>query len=483
MGDVVQALEIRSPAGAVLDVVRYHYAGMWRQGVNIADVLRFTTPTEYAAHLTPYNEVWLRRGDDANLVRKFVITATETTLGARAETMVEALDYWSLLLRVPVSEFPIAAPEPQEDGTLIVPVLPYLRSLLALAASTGIRWGTLPQVTSDYTLRYQDLHVTSTNVGAALQNVRQDIGGMLWVDNDKYLHWYVSRFPSSGHTLTLDKNLISVTQRVDRITNTTNTTYSVDALDLSAHDITHDKMLMIGQPVTIPTPDGGTAELLITEIRQSLDNPLKVELSVNDTLNGTGRFRDLLDDLLDIRNDPDTPTNTIDTRLDDFDDWRIDTNNDLDTIDTRLDDIDTDINDIDTRLDEIDTTLTGIDDDLTDIDTRFTDVEQDIDDLETAVADIAPGEDIQPVGDANFEGLSIKYARSDHVHLGLNATLVAALPAIPTSGQLTVIRWGTASEITDGTGDGHPWMSWPGADRWYPVTGFTSLSGEVLPPA
>jgi hypothetical protein len=138
MTTVIQGLDIRNSSGVTLEVLSCYYNGEWVQTVNAADVLTFKCPNEFAANLVSGNEVWLRRGDDAELVRKFVIRIVETHEGGRAETSVTAYDYSSLLLRVPISEYPTVEPE---DG--LVNTSQYLDYMLSLAASTGIVWGTL----------------------------------------------------------------------------------------------------------------------------------------------------------------------------------------------------------------------------------------------------------------------------------------------------------------------------------------------------
>jgi hypothetical protein len=314
--EIIQGLDIRNSDGDAIDVVTRHYDGEWLQTVNAADLLRFRCPSADAANLVFPNEVWLRRGDSAELVRKFVITTREEREGRRDEVIITAYDYSSLLLRVFIPEFP----EGDEPESGMVSTEEYLISLLLLAEETGITWGTLPEIPEGREeLEYRYMHVTETNVLAALHNVRQDIGGMIWVDNGKRLHWYQQRFPDHpNYTLELDRNCIEVSRITDNITNRTDTSYKVDVVDLSAHDVTDDGMLNVGMPVKVPIPNAGTTtELYITDIKQAIDNPLALQIAVNDKLDTTGRFRDLLDYLLD----PLDPGNIVRTQLDNFGDW------------------------------------------------------------------------------------------------------------------------------------------------------------------
>jgi hypothetical protein len=323
---IVQGLDIRDSSGNQLDVVTHHYNGEWVQTVNAADMLSVTIPSEYCDSVVNGNEIWLRRGDENEIVRKFVIMITEAHKGNREETLVTAYDYSALLLKVPVSEYPTEEPE---SG--LISVSDYLDYLMSLAALQGFTWGVLPLIPSAYnTVAYNDLHLKDSNVLAGLHAVRNVIGGMLWVDNDKILNWYDERYQGYSGTfnLELDRNCIDVAVKTDDTTNETRTTYSVDVVDLSAHDVTDDGMLNIGMPVTIDLPDGTTQELYITDIRQQIDNPLALQIAVNTTLDTTGRFRDVLDYIIDSADPGNFIDSTIDnfeTSIDEFKDWLSDT--------------------------------------------------------------------------------------------------------------------------------------------------------------
>ena len=321
---VTQGLDIRNPIGEELEPLTHYYDAEWVQTVNAADTLIFKCPNEYATNLIPANEVWVRRGDEAELVRKFTIVIIEKREGIKSETTVTAYDYSSLLMKVAVSEYPTVEPE---SG--LVSVSAYLDYMMSLAtAQTGIVWGTLPIIPGDKTeLPYRDLHIKDSNVLAALHNVRQDIGGMLWVDNDKNLHWYIERFPTppAAFALELDRNCIDVGVRLDQSTNESRVTWDVSVVDLSAHSEEDDGMLNIGMPVSVPVPGlGTTLELYITDIRQKLDNPLALEIAVNSTLDTTGRFRDIIDYFVQ-ETDPagtiDTTIENLDTSVNNIEEW------------------------------------------------------------------------------------------------------------------------------------------------------------------
>ena len=324
---IVQGLDIRDSSGTQLDVVTHHYNGEWVQTVNAADMLSITIPSEYCDSVVNGNEIWLRRGDSNELVRKFVIMITEAHKGNREETIVTAYDYSSLLMKIAISEYPTEEPE---SG--LISVSAYLDYLMALAALQGFTWGVLPLIPSAYTtLPFNDLHLKDSNVLAGLHAVRNIIGGMLWVDNDKILNWYDERYPTYAGTyaLELDRNSIDVAEKTDNTTNETRKTYSVEVVDLSAHNVTDDGMLNIGMPVTIDLPDGSSTELYITDIRQQIDNPLALQIAVNDTLHSTGRFRDVLDYIIDTADPNNFIESTIDnfeTSIDEIQEWLTDTN-------------------------------------------------------------------------------------------------------------------------------------------------------------
>ena len=388
MSTITQALEIRNAAGTALGVVINHYDGEWIQAVNSADRLTFRCPYSEATNLVYPNEIWLRRGDDATLVRKFLITVVESIEGRRTEVHVTAYDYSSMLLRVPVSEYP-TGDEP-EGG--LVDTAEYLAGLLTLAASTGITCGTLPVLTAaQETQPYNEMHTTDSNVLAALHNVRQNIGGMLWVDNDKRLHWYIERFPAApSYALELDRNCIEVRKRTDDTTNRTRTEFDVEVVDLSAHDTTDDGMWMIGMPVAVPVPNSSSTETLyITDIRQRLDNPLATEISVNSVLDTTGRFRDAIDYLLE---DIDA-TNRTDTWIEQIDDWHYEIDDWLDGADTDYETID------DWFVDELDNPSEEVTDAIEEIiEDVLTDPTQDVQDaFEETLVDVLtdPSQDVQ----------------------------------------------------------------------------------------
>lgn len=319
---VIQGLDIRDSSGTQLDVVTHHYDGEWKQTVNAADMLTVTIPNEYTESVVNDNEIWVRRGDDNELVRKFVICATEVHEGRKAETIVTAYDYSILLGKIAVAEYP-------ETETETVNTSDALSYLMGLATTEyGFSWGTLPVIPGEYAdLPYNDLHLKDTNVLAAIHAIRNMIGGMLWVDNDKAMHWYIDRYPTydGDYALELDVNLIDITRKTDKTTGTEDVTYSVDTVDLSAHDIDYDGMLNIGMKITVPIPNtASTEDLYITEITQSLYDPLAIKIAVNDVLETNGRLRDVLDYFVedaDPNNFDSLQIDNVDTRLTDIEKW------------------------------------------------------------------------------------------------------------------------------------------------------------------
>jgi hypothetical protein len=494
---IVNGLEIRDSSGALLGVVDSYYDASWDQGVNVADCLTFSLPTEDADLIAIDNQVWLRRGDAGSLARKFVIRGVTTRRGKRLETSVEAYDYACLLMDVPVASYPdweVTTPEGYDEP--MVPASTYLNGLLARASATGITWGTLPEAVGYLKLR--DVILENSNVWAGLQNARQDIGGMLWVDNDKSLHWYVDRFPNPGKTFSLEigRNLISVERAYTTLGTSGRTSYKIEAIDLSAHDDADDGMWMIGMPVTVDMPDETTQELLLTSITQSLDSPLRIQASVSTTLNGTGRFRDLLDDIVELFDHG----GSLATNKEEA--WKETVEERVDTITERIVEIETGVTGVQpgTDIQDVGTTNAPGDnpefarDDHVHALTAATVAEAitdgETDDITEAIAEIITdddggaiaaslpyGTDIQSVGISNSPGELNEVARVDHVHQGESPELVAALPEIPTDGSSRVVRWGTEDDISGGTGDGQLWETWDGADRWYPRNMYTDLSG------
>ena len=453
---ITQGLEIRDTLGNQAAIITDYYEGEWSQGVNVADQLRFVVPTATApASMIHDNEIWLRRGDTASLVRKFVISDMIVRQGHRDETEVICYDYISLLGRVAVTE----VPDPSLAGT-DVNVLQYLHELLALQSE--ITWGTLPPIASDLTYPYDDLFVANTYVLPSLHRLRDYIGGMLWVDNDKKLHWYKKRFPNppQSYTLELGRNTISIKRRDNRLHDSAEISYDVEVVDLSQESGEDDGMLNIGMPVTL---DGTT--LYITDIKQYLGNPLALTIGVSTSLNLSGRPPDMLDYLV-----------AQEQRLYDLERYRDLYDNKFDGLNTDIDELETDLADLEVELSE-DLAVIG-----TDIDQLEADgIEYDgrLDDLEAGLH-LVYGSNIQDVGDENSEGTSNLIARSNHVHKGLTGVdMVAVLPAIPTEGARSVI-WGTSTQISGGTGDGYKWTACEGYTKWKPDHNYTTLSGEVV---
>jgi hypothetical protein len=388
-----QGLEIRSSAGVLLGAVTDFTSGQWVQAVNVADKIIFTAPTAtLPAAIVHGNEVWLRQGDAGGLRRKFVITEIAEREGERAETEVIGYDYLSTLALTTVTDYPSTT----LDGTDIN-VRAYLNDLLAL--QSVIHWGTYAPVESDYTLPYSDLRIDSATLLEALHRVRAIIGGMLWVDTNKKLHWYTNRFPkvpAGTYTLDLDRNMIGYSKRDNRITGTPELSYDVQVVDMSQISGEDDGMLNVGMPVTL-TPTGET--LYITDITQDLHSPLALQIAVSSTLDLSGRAPDLVDAIVSIVDDlmeGDREIDVIDQRLEDF----------IDGFEEAVADI------IEVEAPPI---------------------------VDDAIAALY-GSDIQPVAAANAAGDSNKIAREDHEH--------SAFETVPTFATTKFIPWFALAKVS-----------------------------------
>jgi hypothetical protein len=364
--------------------------------------------------------------------------------GTRTETEIICYDPISELGRVPVVGLP---DESLKDGT--VNVLQYLNQLLSL--QTAITWGTLPPIASDLEYPYDDLFVENTYILPSLHRVRDMVGGMLWVDNNRKLHWYKKRFPTppAAFSLELGRNASSIKRRENRLHDSAEISYEVECIDLSQISGEDDGMLNIGMPVDV---DGDS--LYITDIKQSLSNPLQLTLSVSTSLDLSGRPPDAIDMLValaDKVSEHDRLNDLNEIKLDDL-------MADVAGLELAVEPLQEDINSLEAWQEEQDNRLDALENGLT----------------------LPYGDDIQDVGEENDEGDSNTVARANHIHKGLSGTtMVAVLPEIPTSGCMSVI-WGTSTQITGGTGDGKKWTACEGYDKWLPDHAFTTLSGDVL---
>jgi len=306
---VVQGLEIR--AGGIWQGVTQHiYDAEWVQGVNVSDQLTFTVPTsEVDEFLVIGAQVYLRRGDDADLHRIFVIEEIEVRYGERQETTFTAYDllHWLGKVTLPVdyppdpwgngyepkvhqTNFPKNAPKPPRT----IRAASYVSGLLSY--QSYVTFGGMGS-SFDIDLEYEDVFVEAgTTLLDALHRLRDKIGGMIHVRDGGGLYWYSKRWINSPPECVLDTdNIISYTKRTDASGTETQYSYDIDVADLSQIDKTQSGIIAVGARLTF-----GTESLWITDIRQKLDAPIRARISGSSTLDATGRSQDLTEYLNDL---------------------------------------------------------------------------------------------------------------------------------------------------------------------------------------
>jgi len=306
---VVQGLEIR--AGGIWQGITQHiYDAEWVQGVNVSDQLTFTVPTsEVDEFLVIGAQVYLRRGDDADLHRIFVIEEIEVGYGERQETKFTAYDllHWLGKVTLPVdyppdpwgngyepkvhqTNFPKNAPKPPRT----IRAASYVSGLLSY--QSYVTFGGMGS-SFDIDLEYEDVFVEAgTTLLDALHRLRDKIGGMIHVRDGGGLYWYSKRWINSPPECVLDTdNIISYTKRTDSSGTETQYSYDIDVADLSQIDETQSGIIAVGARLTF-----GTESLWITDIRQKLDAPIRARISGSSTLDATGRSQDLTEYLNDL---------------------------------------------------------------------------------------------------------------------------------------------------------------------------------------
>jgi len=306
---VVQGLEIR--AGGIWQGVTQHiYDAEWVQGVNVSDQLTFTLPTaEVDEYLVIGAEVYLRRGDDADLHRIFVIEEIEVRYGERQETKFTCYDLLHFLGKVRLTEdyppdpwgedhepkghqtnYPKGAAKPPRT----IPAISYISGLLAKQAY--VDFGGMG-ATYNQDLEYEDVCVEAgTTLLDALHRVRDIVGGMIHVRNNGALYWYERRWINNPPSCVLDTdNIISYTKRTDQSGAETIYSYDIDVADLSQIDESESGVIAIGARLTF-----AGESLWITDIRQRLDAPIRAQISGSSTLDATGRSQDLTEYLNDL---------------------------------------------------------------------------------------------------------------------------------------------------------------------------------------
>jgi hypothetical protein len=306
---VVQGLEIR--AGGIWQGVTQHiYDAEWVQGVNVSDQLTFTVPTaEVDEFLDIGAQVYLRRGDDADLHRIFVIEEIEVKYGERQETTFTCYDLLHWLGKVVLTEdyppdpwgedhipkvhgtnYPKGAPKPPRT----IRASTYVSGLLAY--QSYVTFGGMG-ASYDLELEYDDVFVEAgTTLLDALQRLRDLIGGMIHVRDAGGLYWYSRRWINSPPECVLGTdNIISYTKRTDSSGADTQYSYDIDVADLSQIVKSQSGTIAVGARLTF-----GPESLWITDIRQKLDAPIRARISGSSSLDATGRGQDLTEYLNDI---------------------------------------------------------------------------------------------------------------------------------------------------------------------------------------
>lgn len=306
---VVQALEIRS-AGVWQGITQHVYDAEWVQGVNVSDQLTFTVPTaEVDEFLDIGAQVYLRRGDDADLHRIFVIEEIEVKYGERQETTFTCYDLLHWLGKVVLTEdyppdpwgedhipkvhgtnYPKGAPKPPRT----IRASTYVSGLLAY--QSYVTFGGMG-ASYDLELEYDDVFVEAgTTLLDALQRLRDLIGGMIHVRDAGGLYWYSRRWINSPPECVLGTdNIISYTKRTDSSGADTQYSYDIDVADLSQIVKSQSDTIAVGARLTF-----GPESLWITDIRQKLDAPIRARISGSSSLDATGRGQDLTEYLNDI---------------------------------------------------------------------------------------------------------------------------------------------------------------------------------------
>lgn len=306
---VVQALEIRS-AGVWQGITQHVYDAEWVQGVNVSDQLTFTVPTaEVDEFLVIGAQVYLRRGDDADLHRIFVIEEIEVRYGERQETTFTCYDLLHWLGKVVLTEdyppdpwgedyvpkahntnYPKDAPKPPRT----IRASTYVSGLLAY--QSYVTYGGMG-ASYDLELEYEDVFVEAgTTLLDALHRLRDQIGGMIHVRNGGGLYWYSQRWINSPPECVLSTdNIISYTKRTDSSGPKTQYSYDIDVADLSQIDDSQSGTIAVGARLTF-----AGESLWITDIRQRLDAPIRAQISGSSSQSLTGRGQDLTEYLNDL---------------------------------------------------------------------------------------------------------------------------------------------------------------------------------------
>lgn len=405
---VIQALELHDSSGTYVAAIQHFYAAHWIQAANACDELRFSVPTSELPEGFDFDQqIWLRRGDGADIARKFIVTEIQTHEGSQDRTDVVCYDYLSILGKLTVTDFP---GEAYEDAAINARAL----VSMLLAAQSSLHLATQPV---SETIDYSDINTSEGTILQVIQKIRQQVGGLLWVDNDYGLHFYATRYADHGFSLDLDRNLIDYTKSESRMGEDIQISYDLKAVDLSQISDADEGMLNIGMPVTL-TPAGET--LYITDIDQDLGNPLNLSLALGTSAELSGRRPDVVDVLSDALNN----ITDLDRRVDNIEAMDYDFDFEYGTLD-------------DVTTIGADWSSEGVSDDLARIDHQHgVDYGEDIEPIGTVESagtsdtparsnhvhslgtSIPYGTDVQPVGDANAAGTSTNLARVDHVHSG-----------------------------------------------------------------
>jgi len=199
-------IEVHDTSGNLVSVLQNAHSIFYSENINQAPVLRFSIPADDSKEeflVKPY-EIWLRdyEPESPEIVNKFRLSKR---IDGRSDTIITSIECDGILNQLADEQHIVDYEASSQTVTQIVTALLALQVL-----SPAITIGTISP-TNTVSMKAS----TGDTLLRTLLNLRDMVGGYIYVDDDRALQWASSIGQDVGQQVRYQKNLLGVNKETD----------------------------------------------------------------------------------------------------------------------------------------------------------------------------------------------------------------------------------------------------------------------------
>jgi len=199
-------IEVHDTSGNLVSVLQNAHSIFYSENINQAPVLRFSIPADDSKEeflVKPY-EIWLRdyEPESPEIVNKFRLSKR---VDGRGDTIITSIECDGILNQLSDEQHIVDYEASSQTVTQIVTALLALQVLTpAITIGTILPTNTVSMKAS-----------TGETLLRTLLNLRDMVGGYIYVDDDRALQWTTSLGQDVGQQIRYQKNLLGVSKETD----------------------------------------------------------------------------------------------------------------------------------------------------------------------------------------------------------------------------------------------------------------------------